>query len=59
LVDEFLIYLAPKLLGPGLGMASLGPLQTLSEGVALQFQSIDRVGVDLRVMARVAGPDQF
>lgn len=59
LVDEFLIYLAPKLLGPGLGMASFGPLQTLSDAIELQFQSTERVGVDLRVIARVAGRDQF
>jgi diaminohydroxyphosphoribosylaminopyrimidine deaminase/5-amino-6-(5-phosphoribosylamino)uracil reductase len=59
LVDEFLVYLAPRLLGPGHGMASFGPLQALSEAVALQFQSIDKVGHDLRVVARVAGRDQF
>ncbi len=59
LVDEFLVYLAPKLLGPGQGMASFGPLQSLSEAVELQFQSTDRVGADLRIVARVAGRDQF
>jgi len=59
LVDEFLIYLAPKLLGPGQGMASFGPLQALSDAVELQFQSTDRVGADLRIVARVAGRDQF
>ena len=59
LVDEFLLYLAPKLLGPGQGMAAFGPLASLTDAVTLQFQSIDRVGVDLRVVARVAGRDQF
>ena len=59
LVDEFLIYLAPKLLGPGQGMAALGPLQQLSEAVALQFLSADKVGSDLRVVARGVGRDQF
>lgn len=59
LVDEFLVYLAPKLLGPGMGMASFEPLQALSEAITLQFQSADRVGDDLRVVARVAGRDQF
>ncbi|WP_349280789.1 bifunctional diaminohydroxyphosphoribosylaminopyrimidine deaminase/5-amino-6-(5-phosphoribosylamino)uracil reductase RibD [Polaromonas hydrogenivorans] len=59
LVDEFLLYLAPKLLGPGLGMASFGPLQALSDAVELQFQSTDRVGADLRIVARVAGRDRF
>ena len=59
LVDEFLVYLAPKLLGPGLGMASFGPLQALSDALELQYQSTDRVGADLRIIARVAGRDQF
>ena len=59
LVDEFLLYLAPKLLGPGQGMAAFGPLQTLADAVSLQFQSVDRVGADLRILARVAGRDQF
>ena len=59
LVDEFLVYLAPKLLGPGLGMASFGPLQALSDAIELQYQSAHRVGADLRVIARVAGRDQF
>lgn len=59
LVDEFLIYMAPKLLGPGQGMAAFGPLQQLSEAVELQFSSADRVGRDLRVVARGLGRDQF
>jgi diaminohydroxyphosphoribosylaminopyrimidine deaminase / 5-amino-6-(5-phosphoribosylamino)uracil reductase len=59
LVDEFLIYMAPKLLGPGQGMAAFGPLQQLSEAVELEFLSTDRVGRDLRVVARGVGRDQF
>jgi diaminohydroxyphosphoribosylaminopyrimidine deaminase/5-amino-6-(5-phosphoribosylamino)uracil reductase len=59
LVDEFVLYLAPKLLGAGQDMAAFGPLQTLSEAVELQFQSTDRVGADLRIVARVVGRDQF
>ncbi len=59
LVDEFLLYLAPKLMGLGQGMASFGPLQSLSEAAQLQFMSTDRVGDDLRIRARVAGRDQF
>ena len=59
LVDEFLVYLAPKLLGPGHGMASFGPLKELSDALELQFQSTTMVGVDLRVLARVAGRDTF
>jgi len=59
LVDEFLVYLAPTLLGPGLGMASSGPLERLSDAQALQFQSAERIGPDLRVLARGLGRDRF
>ena len=59
LVDEFLVYLAPRLLGPGLGMASIGPLEQLSDAVPLQFQDFAKVGPDLRVLARGVGRDQF
>ena len=59
LVDEMLVYLAPRLLGTGLGMAHLGPLSALTDGVELDFKSIDLVGPDLRIIARVRGRDQF
>ena len=59
LVDELLLYLAPKLLGPGRGMAEMGPLDTLAQGLALDFHSVERIGPDLRVLARVQGRDQF
>ena len=59
LVDELLLYLAPKLLGPGRGMADMGPLETLAQGLALQFQDVERLGPDLRVLARVMGRDAF
>jgi diaminohydroxyphosphoribosylaminopyrimidine deaminase/5-amino-6-(5-phosphoribosylamino)uracil reductase len=59
LVDEFLVYLAPRLLGAGQGMANIGPLQDLADGVALEFAAVDRVGADLRVLARVPGRALF
>ena len=59
LVDEFLVYLAPKLLGTGQRMASFGPLQSLVEATPLQFMSTDMLGDDLRIRARVAGRDAF
>lgn len=59
LVDEFLMYLAPKLLGQGRDMASFGPLTELSQAVPLVFQSTQMIGPDLRVLARVQGRDQF
>ncbi|CAN5435309.1 bifunctional diaminohydroxyphosphoribosylaminopyrimidine deaminase/5-amino-6-(5-phosphoribosylamino)uracil reductase RibD [soil metagenome] len=59
LVDEYLVYLAPKLLGQGRDMASLGPLSTLDAAVPLDFKSFDAVGPDLRILARGAGRDDF
>ncbi len=59
LVDEFLVYLAPKLLGRGRDFASFGPLTALSQAVALEFKSTELLGPDLRVLARVQGRDQF
>ncbi len=59
LVDELLVYLAPKLLGPGLGMANVGPLSELVQALALEFTSVERVGPDLRVLARVLGRGDF
>jgi diaminohydroxyphosphoribosylaminopyrimidine deaminase/5-amino-6-(5-phosphoribosylamino)uracil reductase len=59
LVDEFLVYLAPKLLGLGQGMLNFGPLTQLTDGIDLNFQSVERVGPDLRVIARLPGRDRF
>lgn len=59
LVDEFLVYLAPKLLGPGRGMAQFGPLQALGDAVPLEFREVERVGPDVRVLARILGRDRF
>ena len=59
LVDEFLVYLAPRLLGQGQDMASFGPLQSLADAIDLEFLSAERVGPDLRVLARVVGRDRF
>ena len=59
LVDEFLIYLAPKLLGAGRGMVNIGPLTELSQAVPLEFKSTDLLGPDLRLLARIPGRDRF
>jgi diaminohydroxyphosphoribosylaminopyrimidine deaminase / 5-amino-6-(5-phosphoribosylamino)uracil reductase len=59
LVDEFVVYLAPKLIGQGRGMASFGPLDNLAQALPLEFLSCDRLGPDLRVVARVSGHDHF
>ncbi|MDM7942478.1 MAG: bifunctional diaminohydroxyphosphoribosylaminopyrimidine deaminase/5-amino-6-(5-phosphoribosylamino)uracil reductase RibD [Hydrogenophaga sp.] len=59
LVDELLVYLGPKLLGQGAGLSNFGPLQQLQDGLSLHFTSVDRVGEDLRIVARVQGRDGF
>ena len=53
-VDELLVYLAPSMLGDtAQGMASLAEMTSLDERVPLAFHSADRVGADLRILARV------
>ncbi len=59
LVDELLVYLAPKMLGAGRGMAQWGPLHDLTQALPLTFVSTETVGTDLRVVARVCGSDAF
>jgi diaminohydroxyphosphoribosylaminopyrimidine deaminase/5-amino-6-(5-phosphoribosylamino)uracil reductase len=59
LVDEFLVYLAPKLLGLGQGMLNFGPLKRLVDGVDLSFESVEKLGPDLRLLARPLGRGQF
>ena len=59
LVDEFLLYLAPKLIGQGRGMAQFGPLSNLTQSLALTFANHAMIGPDLRLLARVTGRDIF
>ena len=59
LVDEFVVYLAPKLIGQGRDMAHFGPLSDLSQATPLAFQSTQMLGPDLRIVARIPGRDQF
>jgi diaminohydroxyphosphoribosylaminopyrimidine deaminase/5-amino-6-(5-phosphoribosylamino)uracil reductase len=54
LVDEWLVYVAPKLLGSGRELASLGTLASLDHAVALRFHAVDRLGDDLRLLLRPA-----
>ncbi len=56
LVDELLVYLAPKLMGPGLAMADIGPLQVLADAPRFRFTDVARVGEDLRILARPRSP---
>ena len=59
LVDEFLVYLAPKLIGQGRDMASFGPLTDLAATVPLEFKSTQMLGPDLRIIAQIPGRDRF
>jgi diaminohydroxyphosphoribosylaminopyrimidine deaminase/5-amino-6-(5-phosphoribosylamino)uracil reductase len=52
LVDELLVYIAPQLLGPGLDMAAIGPLQELASAFHFRFMDVQLVGADLRLRAR-------
>ncbi len=52
LVDEFLLYMTPQLIGPGQGMANLPALTALSQSVKLAFHRVDRMGPDLRLLLR-------
>ncbi|WP_180682577.1 bifunctional diaminohydroxyphosphoribosylaminopyrimidine deaminase/5-amino-6-(5-phosphoribosylamino)uracil reductase RibD [Tepidicella baoligensis] len=52
LVDELLLYLAPRLLGPGAGLAHIGPFEALQQGLELVFSEVVPVGPDLRIRAR-------
>ena len=55
LVDEFLVYLAPSIIGdPARGMADRAvPLTDLAARTPLAFHRVDRIGDDLRVIARL------
>lgn len=59
LVDELLVYLAPKLIGQGRDMASFGPLAALADAMPLVFHAATMVGPDLRIVARGVARDRF
>jgi diaminohydroxyphosphoribosylaminopyrimidine deaminase/5-amino-6-(5-phosphoribosylamino)uracil reductase len=53
-VDEFLLYLNPSLLGDSAqGMVNLAQITSLEQRVALNVRSVERIGQDLRIIARV------
>lgn len=60
LVDELLLYQAPKLLGAAtMGIGNLGPFDTLDQALALDLQDVQRIGPDLRIIARIRGHAAF
>ncbi len=53
-VDEFLIYMNPSLLGDSAqGMVNLAEITALDQRVALKLRSVERIGDDLRIIARL------
>lgn len=59
LVDEVLLYQAPRLIGPGREIAALDPLARLDQAMALEYLDVQRIGPDLRIVARPPGRAQF
>lgn len=55
LIDEFIIYMAPRLLGASArGMFEIPALESLADGYGLSFDDVRRIGGDLRITARVS-----
>ncbi|MDT8998726.1 bifunctional diaminohydroxyphosphoribosylaminopyrimidine deaminase/5-amino-6-(5-phosphoribosylamino)uracil reductase RibD [Paucibacter sp. APW11] len=52
LVDELLLYVAPKLIGEGAGIASLGPFESLEQALQWRWLDAEMVGNDLRLRLR-------
>jgi len=53
-VDELLVYLAPSVLGDsGRGMFHLPEITELSQASALEIREVERIGADLRILARI------
>lgn len=54
-VDEFLIYLNPSFLGDAAqGMLDLPGVSSLDRRIGMKIASVDRIGEDLRILARPA-----
>lgn len=58
-VDEVLLYLAPKLLGPGRDIARMPALAALSQAQPWHFDQVRTVGADLCIQMRLEGADAF
>jgi diaminohydroxyphosphoribosylaminopyrimidine deaminase/5-amino-6-(5-phosphoribosylamino)uracil reductase len=59
LVDELLLYVAPRLLGDGRGIAALGTLGAMADSLDFEFVEVERVGTDLRLRLRPPGRAEF
>jgi diaminohydroxyphosphoribosylaminopyrimidine deaminase / 5-amino-6-(5-phosphoribosylamino)uracil reductase len=56
LVDELLLYLAPRLVGPGRALAALAERSALGDSLDFEFIDVQRVGQDLRLRLRLRAP---
>lgn len=59
LADEILVYLAPKLLGPGRALAALSPLAGLDGCWQGEVRDLRLIGPDARLIVRPAGRERF
>ena len=59
LVDELLLYMAPRLMGSGRDMFAGAAWPSLSELPTLKFVDVVPLGSDLRLRARPQGRDDF
>jgi diaminohydroxyphosphoribosylaminopyrimidine deaminase / 5-amino-6-(5-phosphoribosylamino)uracil reductase len=59
LVDELLLYVAPRLIGEGRAIAALGALGSLADSLDFEFIDVERVGADLRLRLRPPGRADF
>jgi len=57
--DEILVYLAPKLLGPGRALAALSPLTGLDGCWQGEVRDLRLIGPDARLIVRPAGRERF
>ena len=57
--DELLVYLAPKLLGPGRALADMALLPDLASALDYEWRDVRQVGRDVRLLARLEGAGAF
>jgi diaminohydroxyphosphoribosylaminopyrimidine deaminase / 5-amino-6-(5-phosphoribosylamino)uracil reductase len=59
LVDELLLYVAPKLLGAGRGLAAISPLCELAAASTFRFLDASPMGDDMRLRLLACGASDF
>ncbi|WP_419147349.1 bifunctional diaminohydroxyphosphoribosylaminopyrimidine deaminase/5-amino-6-(5-phosphoribosylamino)uracil reductase RibD [Pseudoalteromonas 'SMAR'] len=51
LIDEYIVYLAPKIIGPGRGLFNTPELTQMSDIAELQFNAVSQIGPDIKIIA--------